>query len=529
MSECKKECIQYILVIPFVVIIYLCSRILDLRDTKTIVIAVVMVVSILFAGIRYGYLCRYKNLWKNKQEHTKAAVVTILYIGMIMRIGYMLYTPCTVRSHDLWMLDVNSSGHAGYLLNILQRGQLPESNVRQFYQQPFYYICGALFSRVINMVLHTVQGPTGSYDLVDAAKTVSCVASCISLLASRAIFRECGITGKGLIASMALVAFLPAFYLTGGRVGPDALVAMFMILAFLYTFRWLKSPDWKNTIILAAIYGLGMMTKISCGTLAIITACIFLWKFVKEIREKRGRTLFVKFIVFGIISLPAGLWYSIRNYIKFGQPLNYVLKISKKVQLYTGDRSIVQRVIGIDISNWMKTPYADPWSDYNFPVYALKSALFGEFSSTSYHLPVICPAVLLIFATILAIICTVILCYNIKDRIERKQFGKLNQVKTRKASSQLNGSGQDMYTGMALFSCFIFYGSMIWFYIQYPFGCSMDFRYMTFLVVPIGILLGKYMEQNNRNENRYPNWICIICWGYSISSCLMYCLVPVLL
>lgn len=438
---------------------------------------------------------RYKMSGRQKDKKGYSEmIIIVMVLGIIMRIFYAICTPCTIRSHDLWLLDANSSGHAAYLLNLLQRGQLPESNVRQFYQQPFFYICGALSSKVIN----TVRGTTGAYDLVDAAKSVSCLASCISLFACKAIFEECSISEKGMLPAISLVAFLPVFYLTGGRVCPDALATMFMILAFLYTLRWLKSPNWKNTIILAVIFGLGMMTKISCGTVAIITAWLFLWKFIKEVRGKRGKTLFLKFIVFGIISFPLGLWYSIRNYIKFGQPLNYVLELSKDLQIYTGDKSIVQRIIGIDIGNWLKTPYADVGSDYNFPVYALKTSLFGEFSYNVYG---IYPALLLIFATILAIICGLIIFWQIKE------------------------PKKDSYTKIALFSFIIFYGSMIYFYIQYPFGCSMDFRYMAFLVVPVGILLGQYMSQ----ENAFQNWIRIICWGYSISSCLMYCLTPVLL
>lgn len=431
---------------------------------------------------------------KGKQYNTKFMIILVITLGIIIRIGYMLYTPCTVRSHDLWLLDANSSGHAGYLLNLIQRGRLPESNVRQFYQQPFYYICGAIFSKIINTVRHTKN----VYALVDAAKTVSCLASCISLFACLQIFKECNISERGILPAISLVAFLPAFYLTGGRVCPDALAAMFMILAFLYTLRWLKQPGWKNTIFLAFIYGFGMMTKISCATMALITACLFLWKFIKEIKEKRGRKLFLKFIVFGIISLPLGLWYSIRNYIKFGQPLNYVLEQSKQTTLYTGNKSIIQRIISIDIGNWLKTPYANPWTDYNFPVYALKSALFGEFS---YNIKGIYPALLLIFATALAIICAFIIWKAIKT------------------------SRKNRYTKIALASFLIFYANMVYFYICYPFGCSMDFRYMTFLVVPVGILFGQYMMY----EHKYQYWIRIICWGYSISSCLMYCLIPVLL
>ena len=58
------------------------------------------------------------------------------------------------------------------------------------------------------------------------------------------------------------------------------------------------------------------------------------------------------------------------------------------------------------------------------------------------------------------------------------------------------------------------------FYLQYPFACSMDFRYMLFLVIPLSILLGKYIQYHEKTAA----WIRTGLWGLAVSSCVMYVL-----
>lgn len=105
-----------------------------------------------------------------------------------------------------------------------------------------------------------------------------------------------------------------------------------------------KEKNWKNTLLLAVIYGLGMMTKISMATLAVFTAVVFARSFFKACKTGTWKGLLLKYAVFGAISLPLGLWYSLRNYLLFRQPLTYVLEMSRDSALYTGDRSIWQRL-----------------------------------------------------------------------------------------------------------------------------------------------------------------------------------------
>lgn len=460
--------------------IYMVSRLTELYE-HPIIIQIAMVAALLGC-------CLY--IWRKKPDEKKICTILII-MGIVMRIGYMLYTGCEERQHDLWDLDKSGYGHAAYLLTLIEDRHLPETNQVQMYQQPMFYFLGAGISGFINWIL----GSKEAYFLVDAAKTVSCAASCICLLLCRRIGILCGLREKEMKYALMLTAFLPAFYIAGGTISPDALVAMFMLLAFALTLQWFKDPGWLNTVLLAVVYGLGVLTKISCGVVALMTAVLFVWKFITQIKAgiKTAGMLVCKYVVFGLIALPLGLWYSVRNYLLFGQPLNYVLPISEDSWLYRGNCSVVERLFLVQISNFFGTPYVDLNTDYNAPAYYLKSSLFNEFR---YNVPGWIPVVLLMCAAICAAACLMALIWQI--------------MRNRK----------DFYCSIVAGMSVLYYASILFFYLQYPFACSMDFRYMLFLVIPFSILLGKYIQYHEKTAA----WIRTGLWGLAVSSCVMYVL-----
>lgn len=429
-------------------------------------------------------------------------IIAIMAAGIIMRIGYMLYTPCNIRQHDLWGFDADAGGHAAYILNLMQYHRLPLSNKLQFYQQPFFYIAGSLMSFVVNSILNT----SSAYELADAARTAACTASCLMLPASDALCRECGIGGRGRVISTALVACSPVFYMTAGMLTPDSLSTLLMVLAVLYTIKWSNDCSWKNTVLLAVIYGLGVMTKVSVGVIALFTAVVFVIMLVKTVKTdaKQWKMLMLRYIVFGLISLPLGLWYSVRNYRMFGQPLGYVLDIGgSRSKLYTGDRSIAARIFTFSIDNIMKGPYADVFNDYNAPAYYLKSSLFGEYR---YEVPAIIPAVLLFAALFITFIAVVAFIYQL-IHLKNKSIA---------------------YYAVPVVSV-LMYASVTYFYMKYPYGCSMDYRYMGLLSVMAGAALGRMCE--NTIEIRFRNIVMNTCKlnKYIVFMLTVFCLASVIM
>lgn len=430
-------------------------------------------------------------LYKTKKLSYDKVISSVILAGFVMRIGYMLYTPCNVRSHDLWEFNTEGYGHAGYILCLIQDKMLPQNNIRQYYQQPFFYIASSLVSRLI----HSITGSDDPYALVDAAKTVSCAASCMTLLLAEKLCSMFGLEKREKLVTIVIAAFHPAFYLSS-RVTPDMLVTFLMTVALIYTFKWYDSPDWKNTLILAVTYGLAVMTKLSAGVVALFTAAVFIVKLIQLIKEKKFGHLIPKFIVFGIISLPIGLWYSVRNYIKFGQEIGFVLKAGgEDSRLYVGNRSLFQRFVVPDFKNLLSTPYADPGDDYNLLVYSLKTSLFGEFT---HSVPAFVPVLLMYSALILCVISLI---------------GAASAVKHIK---------EDKKTAVLAGVCALFMISIISFNIKFPHACSMDYRYMTFVTIPFAVLISKFLMRTENKKFRALLYSSLAV--YSCASCLMYIL-----
>lgn len=478
----KREMRSYVLLALGILGLYLAARITGIAG-QTVMVQTLLMAFLLGIGA--------VALWLRKtgQWRTSDLELLILTVGIAVRIGYTLATGCEVRSHDLGGFSMESGGHSGFLLTVLTTGRLPDSSVGQFYQQPLFYLLGSLVSASVNGILKCNE----AYWLVDAAKLVSCFASCAVLLIVRRFTYFCGLKDEGRRVTLLLLSFLPAFWLSGGRVAPDALAAFFLVLELCYTFYWWKEPSWKHTLLLAVIYGCGLMTKISCGVLAPVTAFLFLIKQVQAWKEQRLWEYAGKYAIFAVISLPLGLWYGIRNFLRFGQPLTYVPNAIEK--LYRGSYSLAQRLLIPNLPNLLQTPYADPWTDYNAPIYYLKSALFGEFS---YAVPAWILAFLLLTAVLLAGIAVYAVYWKLcRDRKDRKGLV------------------------LALIALW-FYGTMLYFYQNYPYGCSMDFRYYLFLAVPVDLLLGSCYEKKLKPESRWWVSLCLYFYaGLSLLLCLL--------
>lgn len=430
-------------------------------------------------------------LLSQKKLTDKTLIKTIIFAGIVMRTGYMLYTPCNVRAHDLWDFNTDGYGNAGYILTIIQEKALPQVNTRQYYQQPFFYLICSLVAGPLNAVL-SCKDP---FLIVDTARIVPCASSCIILMMTESFCDHFEIKGKTRAAVTALVAFHPSFLLSVS-IAPDILLTLLMTVALLFTLRWYRSPDWKNTAILAFAYGLGVMTMLSAGAVAVFTAAVFILKFIQQAREKKSSVLIPKFIVFAVISFPLGLWYSIRNYRLFGQPFGFIQRLPDDYPMYTGGRAYAQRLFIPDIKNLLTTPYTEVNSDYNFYSYALKSSLFGEFS---FDIPSLIPITLLFTAFILSVY---FIISAVKGLLKRKE-------------------DTDLFFLAA--SCMIFLAAAVIFAAKFPHSCSMDFRYMSFLIIPSAVLSAKL------NDSCSSKWVRTLFTAavtlFSLSSCMMYILI----
>lgn len=385
-------------------------------------------------------------------------IALILIAGVVLRTGYMVYTPMGLRGHDV--VGFGESGHLDYIYQIVTTGKLPHSYEYQFYHPPLNYFLEAIVVKVFTIFHHSLD-----LELVfEAAKIVPCFASCAVLLVSFSLFREFKLSARASALALGVLAFQPTFFIFSASINNDSLMLLFYMIAVLYTVRWYNHPTMKNILVIALAIGLGMSTKLSAMTVAGFTAPVFLLMFVRRIREKNALPMVGQFAAFGAVCLPLGLWYTIRNRIKYHLSYRYVYTLSRWNDLYCGDVSLAKRFFSFPFRQMLEPLYCQPYSDYNIWVYIAKCAVFGEFTferSAKIALPLSLSNLLLIALSILAAVYVILRC---KETHYLARFG-------------------------LLWLWLIQIGSYLMFNLQYPFGCTMDLRY----IVPTIIVGAAYL------------------------------------
>ena len=224
-------------------------------------------------------------------------------------------------------------------------------------------------------------------------------------------------------------------------------------------------------MMLALAYGLGVMTKISCATIAIYTGALFLKRLWEMRKTKEIVSLIKKYIVFGFLSMPLGLWYSTRKWILFGQPFTYVLDPGTTSSLHISGHSWFSRFGYLDVKN-----------------------LFGEFT---FSVPEFFARLFIGLAGLIVICIIMAFMWNFKNN--RQQYA------------------YDL--GLVFIT---FYVNIVIFNIQFPYICIMDYRYMNILTVLGGVLMGYYTDAIRKKMR-----VLLVFGGYAIISTLIYLLVGI--
>lgn len=424
-----------------------------------------------------------------KRNLSKAETLTVILIaaGIVMRIGYTLYTSFRIRGHDIGAYD--QTGHFAYMYQIFSTGTLPQTNEYQFYHPPLTHIVQALVVKVFSWF----QPGAGVDALFEAAKIVPCFASCALLWVCRSICRETKLSGRATALALAVVAFQPTFYIFSASVNNDPLMLLFFMIAVLYTIRWYYAPTMKNILLTALAIGLGMMTKLSAAAVALFTAPVFIAVFVKAWRERRAGRIFGQFAAFAAVCAPLGLWYPIRNYIKFDQAFGHVYTLSTTSKLYCGNHSFVQRFLSFPTDQILSPLYCQPYGDYNLWIYTLKCSLFGEFSFdwTEWMAKLLIASNLaLILVSLAAMVYVMIRCREVNK-----------------------------FARFGLFWLWLVQiASFVVFNLRFPFGCTMDFRYIVPTVITGAIYAGIALD-HLKNKGKVPGSIL---FGVGVAAIVLF-------
>lgn len=431
--------------------------------------------------------------------HSKNIINFILAGGMFMRISYMLQTSYVMRAHDLGNISFEDNGHAAYIYTIFKTGSLPLTNEGQFYHPPLFHWLAAQVLKVFQ-VYHP-EDEIGR--LFEATKIVSCFASCAALLVMKKICDEAKLPDRAKIFIVAVMAFYPNHFLLAGRVNNDSLVFLFIMLIILFTIRWYYNQTFFNVTGLGLSFGLGMMTKINAGVMALLAAPLLILILYKKWKEKGWKTCMLQYMLLGCISFPLGLWYPIRNMMRFGQPFMYVLDPGEDSFVYRGNYSQMERFLP-DLKRIFEPLYIQIPEEYNIIPYLIKSSLFGEFTfgnaESAAH-------ALIWLNVILIILSLAAMVYILISKKEKNYFLKWG-----------------MFAVWALYII-----SYISFNVSYPYSCTMDFRYIVPTCFTGAFFLGIAFDALWQKKSLVPRILAAgagaLAGSFCIVSIYMYCVV----
>ncbi len=427
----------------------------------------------LFAGI---YLKR-----KNKLTGDITCCL-ILLTGLVLRVMYIMYTDITVRQHDVHDFFQYNAGHSEYIWYIYSTHSLPDFDPReifQFYHPPLHHIICAVWFTIIKALGFSLRA-TGPESLQILTAAYSFL---FTLFAYKAL-KLLELKPAALSLCTAIITFHPTLIIMSGSVNNDMLSSLFGMLALYYTIKWAKDEKWFSIIMIALSVGLGMFTKLSVGLLAPAIAAVFLFVFVRSI--KKYKKFILQFAVFGVICVPIGLFWPIRNYVRFGVPIDYVPDLSTESGQFI-DKTPFER-----FTTWSLGQFSSPFTqwawngaEYNEfnPIIALmKNAMFDEqtFFRRSITLQSFC-TVLFFLGIVLSVFSVVSLFAmwfkNDKVNIEHKF----------------------LLTAAAA----VVFLNYITFCINYPQVCTQNMRYCVPLIFVGSAVIGFFVDRADESRNKY--------------------------
>ncbi len=456
----------------------------------------------------------------------------IFLAGYFLRVCYMLYTPVSVRQHDTF--NTSGTGHEAYARILFATGKLPQTNDYQFYHPPLNAFVQACFMHFTNALTKLLSGifsegifpdlylaglPDVSkykgvteygYYLFSTTQILAVLWSCITAFTLVKILKLFGLKGYTLAWVAAIVVFFPRHVQFSAQVNNDALAYTFQTIAIYYCLKWWKTgQNFFDLALCAVAIGLGMMAKISCATVAIPIASVFVYEFVRTLKKNEGAMPLWKMILhyglFLVICAPLGLWFQVYAKEKFGQPFGFVFS-NLNHKLYTGDHSVISRFfITLDPMEWFGTLYCQPFSfNYNLPLYLLRSSLFGEFvylQGEGFAAAAFVSALAAVAVLVISLIYSAVKYYKCGKRTENSAEDKRNVF----------------FVAVLTISQLL---CEVYFYVQMPYACTMDFRYI--MPVVLGLALTYYLE--TRSLKRYgTRCSSVLATAYSVSLAATLC------
>ena len=185
--------------------------------SEIIIFACVFVVamSIYILAILYSY---------SRNKLTIDMLVGIIVLGgFILRIIYIIYTPITIRSDDVY--TINDTGHMGYIYTIFSTYMFPTNPASgwEFPQPPLHHIIAALWMKLFDFWGFSLEW------LCESLQFLTTIYTTLTVIIVDKLYCELSDKETGRLFTVCCVSFLPYMIVMSGDANNDALLTLFML------------------------------------------------------------------------------------------------------------------------------------------------------------------------------------------------------------------------------------------------------------------------------------------------------------
>lgn len=374
-------------------------------------------------------------------------LATVLCIGIVLRVLYVIATPYDVRGYD-------TDGHLEYMHYLVDHSTLPgPGDGWQWYQPPLYYMIGApLFA--FEQRISAFITPITALQIIALLCSIGVLI--VGAWVSFTLFQKR--ERDASLIMLAIIATFPSLVFFASRINNDVLYHFFGALSLASLYAWWRNDSmrlWYFAVFAAAF---SMLSKMNALLLLPLLYLCLLCKWDLSWKAK------LKHAVIGgaILALCTEWFFAIRLIVSKQTTL-----VGNVGNLHSGLKleNTFSHLASFNPMRVMEITFNNPWSDeagrQYFWEYLVRSSLFGEFT---FPEPLTHITVAL---SILGCLMLAILFWGVACSLAKRAYQDIPLLCTLVILS----------IGHLLFR------------IQYPYSSSQDFRYSILLVFPVSYFI----------------------------------------
>lgn len=400
-----------------------------------------------------------------RQRSERAFLRLTVVSGLCAAMLFVIRFPYVYAWHDVAAYVPGTAGteqgnhHMGYVLWLMEKGSLPlvnplEADYSIFAHPPVFYLLAALFLKLNLLLQLPLAAALENLQVLNMAFAVA------GWMTIAQILRDFGFRGRRLCASVLAAAAQPMFYMLGCALNNDSLSVLCILQCLLWVLRWCRNRKMAELLLTGLWLGGGMAVKYTVALLIPALGVLFAVVFFRELC--RWKKNVQQYGIFLLSSVPLGIAWPLYQLMAWNVPLGFVRTVD------------APSLIGLTLLQRYGLPGAealgqlffrnDAATDHNLWFQLLKTALFDEKTlfRTQNLLWLLSYAALVLYAV---------------------WMGWAAWRGLRLAA------GKSSITGMPRLLLSVYAATLVLYFVKFtldmPFVCSINFRYMMTLLLPL--------------------------------------------